>query len=98
MLIVENYPDLKASEQYAKLQKSLIKVESELQAARRIYNNDVTKYNTKLSVFPSNIIGKIFNFKESELFELTDRKNEKENINVVYLHFSTIFVSYLIIT
>ena len=45
MLIVENYPELKASEQFAKLQKSLIKVESELQAARRIYNNDVTKYN-----------------------------------------------------
>lgn len=82
MLIVENYPDLKASEQFAKLQKNLIKVESELQAARRIYNNDITKYNTKLSVFPSNIIGKIFNFKEGELFELTDRKNEKENINV----------------
>ncbi len=55
MLIVENYPDLKASEQFAKLQKNLIKVESELQAARRIYNNDITKYNTKLSVFPSNI-------------------------------------------
>lgn len=77
MLIVENYPDLKASEQFAKLQKNLIKVESELQAARRIYNNDITKYNTKLSVFPSNIIGKIFNFKEGELFELTDRKNRK---------------------
>ncbi len=82
MLIVENYPDLKASEQFAKLQKNLIKVESELQAARRIYNNDITKYNTKLSVFPSNIIGKIFNFKEDELFELTDRKNEEKNVNV----------------
>lgn len=82
MLIVENYPDLKASEQFAKLQKNLIKVESELQAARRIYNNDITKYNTKLSVFPSNIIGKIFNFKEGELFELTDRKNEEKNVNV----------------
>ena len=82
MLIVENYPELKASEQFTKLQKNLIKVESELQAARRIYNNDITKYNTKLSVFPSNIIGKIFNFKEGELFELTDRKNEEKNINV----------------
>lgn len=82
MLIVENYPDLKASEQFAKLQKNLIKVESELQAARRIYNNDITKYNTKLSVFPSNIIGKIFNFKEGELFELTDRKNEEKNVNI----------------
>ena len=63
ILVVENYPDLKASEQFLKLQKSLIKVESELQAARRIYNSDTTKYNTKLNVFPSNIIGKIFNFK-----------------------------------
>ena len=47
MLIVENYPELKASEQFTKLQKNLIKEESELQAARRIYNNDITKYNTK---------------------------------------------------
>ena len=82
ILVVENYPDLKASEQFLKLQKSLIKVESELQAARRIYNNDTTKYNTKLNVFPSNIIGKIFNFKEGDLFELEDRKIEGENIKV----------------
>lgn len=82
ILVVENYPDLKASEQFLKLQKSLIKVESELQAARRIYNSDTTKYNTKLNVFPSNIIGKIFNFKEGELFELEDRKIEGENIKV----------------
>ena len=45
ILVVENYPELKTSEQFLKLQKSLIKVESELQAARRIYNNDTTKYN-----------------------------------------------------
>ena len=82
ILVVENYPDLKASEQFLKLQKSLIKVESELQAARRIYNSDTTKYNTKLNVFPSNIIGKIFNFKEGDLFELEDRKIEGENIKV----------------
>ena len=63
MLVVENYPDLKASEQFLQLQKSLSKVESELQAARRIYNTDTTKYNTKLSVFPSNIIANIFGFK-----------------------------------
>ncbi|MEF2834776.1 MAG: LemA family protein [Clostridia bacterium] len=82
ILVVENYPDLKASEQFLKLQKSLIKVESELQAARRIYNSDTTKYNTKLNVFPSNIIGKVFNFKEGDLFELEDRKIEGENIKV----------------
>lgn len=76
ILVVEDYPELKSSEQYLKLQKSLIKIESELQAARRIYNNDTTKYNTKLNVFPSNIIGKIFNFKEGKLFELEDKKIE----------------------
>jgi len=67
---VENYPELKASEQFLKLQKSLIKVESELQAARRIYNNDVTRYNTKINIFPYNIIASMFSFKEMELFVL----------------------------
>ncbi len=79
MLVIENYPDLKASEQFLKLQKSLIKVENELQAARRIYNTDTTKYNTKLNVFPSNIIAKLFGFKEGELFELEDRAVQGEN-------------------
>ena len=82
MLVVENYPDLKASEQFLKLQKSLIKVESELQAARRIYNTDTTKYNTKLNVFPSNIIAKLFGFKEGELFELEDRTVQGKNVQV----------------
>lgn len=82
MIVVENYPDLKASEQFLKLQKSLIKVESELQAARRIYNTDTTKYNTKLNVFPSNIIAKLFGFKEGELFELEDRTIQGKNVQV----------------
>ena len=82
MLVVENYPDLKASEQFLQLQKSLSKVESELQAARRIYNTDTTKYNTKLSIFPSNIIGNIFGFKEGELFELEDRAVQGANVKV----------------
>lgn len=70
MAVIENYPELKASEQFLNLQKALIKIESQLQAARRIYNNDVTKYNTKITIFPSNIIASIFNFKEMELFVL----------------------------
>ena len=82
MLVIENYPDLKASEQFLKLQKSLIKVENELQAARRIYNTDTTKYNTKLNVFPSNIIAKLFGFKEGELFELEDRTVQGKNVQV----------------
>lgn len=70
MAVVENYPDLKANEQFLKLQKSLVKIESQLQAARRIYNNDVTKYNTKISTFPNNLIANMFGFKERDLFVL----------------------------
>lgn len=80
LAISENYPDLKASEQFLNLQKNLTKMESQLQAARRIYNIDVTNYNTKISVVPNNIIAKMFGFKEEILFEIEEYK--KENINV----------------
>ena len=66
---IENYPSIKADEQYKVLQKNLVKIEDELQAARRIYNMDVTKYNIKIAQFPNNIIAKILKFKEEELFE-----------------------------
>lgn len=79
MADIENYPELRAGEQFLKLQKTLIKVEGQLQAARRIYNMDVTKYNIKISTFPNNIIAKLFNFKEEELFELGE---DVEKINV----------------
>ena len=78
--IAESYPDLKAGEQYLNLQKNLTKIESQLQAARRIYNNEVTKYNNKISVVPSNVIAKIFGFEEAKLFEIEEYK--RENINI----------------
>lgn len=78
---IENYPDLKASEQYLLLQKKLSKIESQLQAARRLYNGAVTAYNTKISVVPINIIAKIFKFKEAKLFEI-EAPDVKENIDV----------------
>ncbi len=55
---IENYPDLKASEQYLSLQQKLTKIESQLQAARRLYNGAVTSYNTKISVVPTNILAR----------------------------------------
>lgn len=78
--VAENYPELKASEQYLNLQKNLSKIESQLQAARRIYNNEVTKYNTKIATVPSNIIAGIFGFKEVSLFTIEEYK--KENIKI----------------
>ena len=80
--VAENYPELKASEQYLDLQRTLTKLESQLQAARRIYNNEVTAYNDKIVVIPSNIIANIFGFKEAKLFEIEDYKRENINIKI----------------
>ena len=69
MGIIESHPELKASELFLKIQKALDKTESELQAARRIYNLDVTRYNTKINMIPLNIFAKMFGFKEETLFQ-----------------------------
>jgi LemA protein len=78
--VAEGYPNIKASEQFLNLQNSLVRMESQLQAARRIYNGDVTLYNTKISSFPTNIIAKLFGFTQSDLLEIEEYK--KENIKV----------------
>ena len=78
---IENYPELKASEQYLSLQQKLSKIESQLQAARRLYNGDVTRYNTKISVVPTNIIAGLCGFKEAKLFEIEDA-TARENVKI----------------
>lgn len=80
--VVENYPELKASEAFLNLQKQLSKIESQIQAARRIYNADVTVYNTKVQSFPSNLIAKLFRFKEKDLFEIDPKERKNVNINI----------------
>ena len=80
--VAENYPELKSSEQYLNLQKNLTKIESQLQAARRIYNADVTNYNNKIELVPSNIIAKMFGFNPAQLFEIEEYK--KENIKIKF--------------
>ena len=57
-------------------------MESQLQAARRLYNNDVTKYNTKLNIVPYNIIAMIFGFKEEDLFKTTENVNQNISIDI----------------
>ena len=76
----ENYPELKASEQFISLQNNLVKMESQLQAARRIYNTDVQRYNSAIQTVPSNIVAGIFGFKEKEFFQIEEYK--KENIKI----------------
>ena len=82
MATVETYPELKADEQFLNLQKNLSKIESQLQAARRIYNSEVTTLNISIDTFPSSIIANLFNFKKEDLFEAEKRARENIEINI----------------
>jgi LemA protein len=68
--VAENYPQLRASEQFMSLQGSLQEVESTIQDARRYYNAVVRDYNTKLQSFPTNILGNMFGFQQKQFFQL----------------------------
>ena len=70
--IAENYPELRATENFQQLQRELTELEDEIQAARRIYNSNVQTYNTKIQVFPNSVIASMRNFEEREFFEITD--------------------------
>ncbi len=66
----ENYPDLKANENFLHLQEELSDTEDKIQASRKFYNNTVKNYNTAIQSIPTNIVAKICSFKEKEFFEL----------------------------
>ncbi len=70
--VSERYPDLKASESFLKLQTELANTEDRLQAARRFYNANVRDLNTRIEVFPSNLIASLFGFTRAEYFEIED--------------------------
>ncbi|MCL2144461.1 MAG: LemA family protein [Endomicrobia bacterium] len=70
----ENYPNLKANENFLELQKELTDTENKIQASRRFYNSNVLAINTKLEMFPSNIIGKMFGFMKQEFFKLDENE------------------------
>lgn len=68
--VAENYPELKANENFLQLQETLSEIEDKIQNARRYYNAVVRDYNIKVESFPSNIIANIFNFSKREFFEI----------------------------
>ena len=78
---IERYPDLKANDQYLSLQKELSRIEDELEKSRKIYNEEVTKYNTQVESVPSNIVAGIFAFKKAPLFQATDEGKEHVSVN-----------------
>ncbi len=70
--VSESYPDLKASENFLHLQEELANTEDRIQAARRLYNANVRDMNTRIEVFPSNIVANLFSFKPEEFFEVEE--------------------------
>ncbi len=79
MAVSENYPELKANTNFMQLSEELSNTENKISFSRQFYNDTVTMYNTKLQVFPSNIIAGMFNFSARDLFKSDDeaRKNVK---------------------
>ena len=80
--VAENYPDLKANENFLQLQIELKNTEDKIASSRDKYNDSVNTYNTKVETIPSNIVASIFKFKKEELFTLENeeaRKNIKIN-------------------
>jgi LemA protein len=72
MAVAEAYPDLKASQNFTELQRSLETTEREIQMARRYYNGSVRELNTKVESFPSNLVARQFGFDKAQYFELED--------------------------
>jgi len=80
--LTENYPELKANENFLNLQDNLNETENKIAAARQFYNDIVLKYNNVIEMFPSNIIAGLFRFKSEPFFEVEQK--ERENVKVEF--------------
>ena len=80
MAISENYPELKASDNFSQLSKELTKIEDDIANSRKYYNGTVRILNNQIQMFPSNIVAKIFGFKQANMFEA--KSEEKNNVKV----------------
>ena len=81
--VAENYPDLKANQNFMDLQQTLRDVEDHLQLARRYFNAVVRDFNTRLQVFPTNMIGGMLGFKDKQFFQV-ENQTERENVKVSF--------------
>jgi LemA protein len=71
-VVVENYPDLKANQNFLALQEELTSTENKISFARQAYNDEAMRFNNQIEMFPSNIVAGIFNFNKAEYFEIED--------------------------
>lgn len=81
--VAENYPQLRANENFLELQRELSDTENKVQASRRFYNGAVMEFNTAIQVFPTNMVAGMFGFKREEFFGLEDEA-EKEPVKVKF--------------
>jgi LemA protein len=81
--VAENYPELKASEQFTGLQASLNSIEDNIQNARRYYNAVIRDYNTRVQSFPANIIAGMFGFQSRQFFEV-ESPEDRQNVQVKF--------------
>jgi len=82
--LAENYPNLKANENFLSLQNELSDTENKIQAARRFYNGNVRDYNTMLKTFPANIIANIFHFTAKDFFQLGNDAAARNPVEVKF--------------
>jgi LemA protein len=80
LVVVENYPQLKADQHFLKLQQELITTENRIQAARRFYNGNVRDYRNKCETFPSNLVAQMFGFQPQEFFSVPPSVREVPDV------------------
>jgi LemA protein len=81
---VENYPDLKANQNFLQLQAALNEVEEQISAARRAYNASVTDYNNAVEMFPTNIVASMMNFTSKIVFEIPEEERKAVNVGEMF--------------
>lgn len=84
MVAVENYPDLKANQNFLQLQASLNEVEEQISAGRRAYNAAVTDYNNAVEMFPTNFMAQMMNYKLRPVFEITAEEREPVDVQKMF--------------
>ncbi len=81
MIVVENYPDLKSSQNFIQLSDELSGTENRIATARRDYNEAVKEYNLKIKRFPTNLIAGMFGYEQRDYFEASEQSQEVPNVN-----------------
>ena len=84
MVAVENYPNLKANEQFMQLQRTLTEVEEQISAARRAYNAAITDYNNAVEMFPTKFMAQIMNYRTKRVFSISSAERESVDVHELF--------------